>query len=135
MSYLATILVIEDDYASRVAACAILNDRGYKAIGVDNGRDGLKVAQSEGADLIVLDMNLPLMNGQQFLTARLQCERTKNIPCIITSAHAGKALIDEALQMEVDKYFIKPIDWPKLAEEIFKFCSLRRAVGLDSTTV
>lgn len=128
-----TVLLIEDDHASTVVASTMLMQKGYEVICVENGRDGLEIAQSDRADLIVLDLNLPLFSGQQFLNARLQCEVMKDIPCIITSAHAQQTYIDNAITLGADHYFTKPLDWQSIIQIIDDLLGKEPAFDLAKT--
>ena len=130
-----TVLLIEDDHASTVVASTMLTQCGYDVICVENGRDGLEVAQSDRADLIVLDLNLPLFSGQQFLNARSQCEVMKNIPCIVTSAHAQRSYIDDAKKLGASHYFIKPLDWHHIINIIEDILGNMPAIDLAKPAV
>ncbi|HSG60254.1 MAG TPA: response regulator [Pseudomonadales bacterium] len=129
----ATILLVEDDHASTVVASTMLTREGYNVICVENGRDGLDIAQTDRADLIVLDLNLPLFSGQQFLDARMQCPIMKHIPCIVTSAHAQSHYIDEAKKLGADLYFTKPLDWPCIVNAINAILSSSVRIDLAKT--
>ncbi len=113
-----TVLIVEDDHTSTVVASTMLNQRGYDVICAKNGRDGLEIAQSARVDLIILDLNLPLFSGQQFLNARAQCEVMKHIPCIVTSAHVQYNYIDDAKKLGANYYFTKPLDWHHLINRV-----------------
>lgn len=130
-----SVLLIEDDHASTVVASTMLMQKGYEVICVENGRDGLEVAQSDGADLIVLDLNLPLFSGQQFLNARSQCEVLKGIPCIVTSAHAQQSYIDDAKKLGANHYFTKPLDWHRIIPIIEDLLAKEPAFDLAKSAV
>lgn len=125
MNSQATILLIEDDHASTVIASTMLNREGYNVICVDNGRDGLAVAQADGADIIVLDLNLPLMSGQKILEARMQSNSLSQIPLIVTSAHAQTNIIEEAQRLGADYYYTKPLDWVDIVSKIRQILAMK----------
>lgn len=125
MNSQATILLIEDDHASTVIASTMLNREGYNVICVDNGRDGLAVAQADGADLIVLDLNLPLLSGQKILEARMQNNSLSQIPLIVTSAHAQTNIIEEAQRLGADYYYTKPLDWVDIVSKIRQILAMK----------
>jgi DNA-binding response OmpR family regulator len=125
MNSQATILLIEDDHASSVIASTMLNREGYNVICVDNGRDGLAVAQADGADIIILDLNLPLLSGQKILEARMQSNSLSQIPLIVTSAHAQTNIIEEAQRLGADYYYIKPLDWVDIVSKIRQILTMK----------
>jgi DNA-binding response OmpR family regulator len=80
-----TILVVEDDTNQRELYIEELKGEGYNAIGAANGRDALQFASNEKLDLIILDINMPGMDGLDTLSHLLEVNR--QIPVIINTAY------------------------------------------------
>ncbi|HEY0072622.1 MAG TPA: response regulator, partial [Abditibacteriaceae bacterium] len=80
-----TILVVEDDTNQRELYIEELKGEGYNAIGAANGRDALQFASNQNLDLIILDINMPGMDGLDTLSHLLEVNR--QIPVIINTAY------------------------------------------------
>ena len=107
---MAKILVIEDDPgASRLASYA-LEFEGYKVITAMNGLDGLKKAQNDGPDLIILDVMLPGIDGFEICRRLRTDEKYKDIPIIMLSAKVQESDKATGLKVGANEYLTKPID-------------------------
>lgn len=85
MSMQKSILVIEDDHDVRVSYREALEFNRYTIHSATNGFDGLFLLEKlkDLPDLIILDMGMPLMGGEEFLKRKNNIERIKNIPVIV----------------------------------------------------
>ena len=83
----ATILVVDDERVIRSLICDVLRDAGYRTIAADNGATATEVTDSEHPDLIVLDLQMPVMDGWTF------CRQFRTnghaTPVVIVSAHGA----------------------------------------------
>ncbi len=84
----------------------------------DCGEDGIELANQERPDLILLDMNLPDMDGKTVFIQLKQLENTKDIPVIALSANAMYDDIRSALKIGISDYLVKPIDLKELTEKL-----------------
>ncbi|HXH32768.1 MAG TPA: response regulator [Bacteriovoracaceae bacterium] len=109
-----SILVIEDDHDIRVAIRQSLEDCGYYVHSVSNGWDGLTLLERIAApSLIILDLSMPIMNGEEFLKLKVLNQKIVDIPVLVTSCHENRlsALADyptmkKPIDMEV---FLKKV--------------------------
>jgi CheY-like chemotaxis protein len=113
-----TILLVEDhkeiwDFLSRR-----LKRRGYEVIVAEDGQQGLDKARSENPVLILLDMNLPVLDGWTVAQKLKSEEATRRIPIIALTAHAMAGDRDKALAAGCDDYHAKPIDFSQLLTQI-----------------
>jgi CheY-like chemotaxis protein len=113
-----TILLIEDhkeiwDFLSRR-----LKRRGYEVIVAEDGQQGLDKARADNPVLILLDMNLPVMDGWTVAQKLKGDEATRRIPIIALTAHAMAGDRDKALAAGCDDYHAKPIDFSQLLTQI-----------------
>jgi CheY-like chemotaxis protein len=114
-----SVLIIEDDDDVRDALAQLLEDEGYGVHAAHNGREGLQIA-SEAAPprVIVLDLMMPIMNGWEFLAARRNDPRLRNVPVVVVSA-AG----DPKRLGEVTAFLRKPIDIRRLLQVVQEYAA------------
>ena len=115
---MATILVVEDNEASRDALARRLQRRGYDVVLAVDGQQAVSVAQSAKPDLILMDLGLPIIDGWE-ATRRLKADAsTRHIPIIVLSAHAMTNDRDLALAAGGDDFDTKPIRFQPLIDKI-----------------
>ncbi len=115
---MATILVVEDNEASRDALARRLQRRGYEVVLAVDGQQAVSVAQSAQPDLILMDLGLPIIDGWE-ATRRLKADAsTQHIPIIVLSAHAMTNDRDLALAAGGDDFDTKPIRFQPLIDKI-----------------
>jgi CheY-like chemotaxis protein len=104
-----TLLLIEDNPANAKLFRIILLKNNYSLIEADDGQIGLDYAQKFLPDLILTDIQLPLMNGKD-LVKRLKTEtKTKDIPVIALTSFTMKGDKEECLNLGFSDYLTKPI--------------------------
>lgn len=104
----AMILVAEDHMDSREALRALLEAFGYGVLVATNGREAVELALSDGPDLILMDIMMPVLDGFE-ATRRLRGDaRTSGTPIIAVTAMEGAREL--ALHAGADDYVRKPID-------------------------
>ena len=101
------VLVIEDSFETQqLLAELVLEPNGYRPLAAMDGEEGLRLALEESPDLIVLDMQLPKMNGLEVLEALQQ--RNVDIPVIFTTVRESVELVVQAFRLGARDYVIKP---------------------------
>ena len=103
-----TILVIEDEAQTRKVLLNCLKFEGFKAIGADNGRTGLKLAQQHHPDLIVCDIMMPEINGYDVLSILRQKISTLAIPVIFLTAKVSMFDLRLGMDLGAEDYLTKP---------------------------
>ena len=98
-----TILVIDDESYFAKTIEATLDPKKYKVIKAENGEEGLKMIEKESPDAVLLDINMPKMNGMEVLKKL----NTKKVPVIITSNISSKQTISEGVALGVRGYIVK----------------------------
>jgi CheY-like chemotaxis protein len=101
------ILIVEDDDFLLQMYVTKLELENFKVFGSINGVQGLKTAQREKPDLILLDLNLPEMDGFEVLERLKADDDTKDIPVLVLTNYAQKDNIDRCLELGADDYLIK----------------------------
>src|SRR3989338_1870977 len=103
---MANILIIEDDPSILTGLVDNLSMEGYRVQSANNGTDGLRAAEEGGADLIILDVMMPWMNG--FEVCRHLKEKKNRIPIIILIARGQESDKLLGLELGADDYVSKP---------------------------
>ena len=115
---MATILLVEDNELIREMLKRRLEKRDLDVIVAVDGREGIRKANEQHPDLILMDIGLPEVNGCDATRTLKSDEATSAIPLIILTAHATTDEREQALQAGCDSFATKPIDFPKLLENI-----------------
>ena len=115
------ILYIEDNPENRMLVKRILEVEGYKVVEADSGGDGLSKAETIRPDLVLMDINLPEIDGYE-LTRRLkQMKHLANVPIVAMTANVMKGDREKTLAAGCDGYIQKPIDVDQLPVQIAHF--------------
>lgn len=118
---MAKILLIEDDMMNADMLSKRLMRKGYDVVVAGDGRDGIAAADRELPDLILMDLNLPEIDGWE-ATRQLKASKTTcHIPIIALSAHAMSEVRDRAFDAGCDDYDTKPLDLARLLGKITGF--------------
>jgi CheY-like chemotaxis protein len=105
-----TILVVEDTLDSREVMRLVLEAEGYRVLEAVNGLDGVETAEREHPDAILMDMNLPLMDGCEATRLIRQLPRLHSIPIIACTAYTQWDWHNRALLAGCTDFLSKPLD-------------------------
>ena len=106
----ATILIIEDDRSIIELQEKILSAEGYQVLTSQSGREGLELAKSQYPDLIILDLMLPEIEGEDILKQLKSSPATRNIPIVVVSAKSALANIEYTFTLGAVDFLTKPFD-------------------------
>lgn len=116
-----TILYIEDNPGNRMLIRRILEAEGYHVVEAADGYEGLDLAPKIKPDLILMDINLPGIDGYE-LTGRLKkIEALAHVPVIAMTANVMRGDREKTLAAGCDGYIQKPVDVDQLPLEIARF--------------
>ncbi len=104
------ILLIEDNMEMRENTAEILELASYKVITAENGKEGVRLAQSEKPDLIICDIMMPELDGYGVLHMLSKTPELASIPFIFLTAKAEKSDHRKGMTMGADDYLTKPFD-------------------------
>jgi two-component system cell cycle response regulator DivK len=121
------ILYIEDDLHNRVLVRRVLEAAGFAIIEAENGPVGLQLAQEQTPDLILIDINLPKMDGYEVTRRLKELKALARIPIVAMTANVMKGDREKTLDAGCDGYIQKPIDVDLLPEQINRFLASGRA--------
>ncbi len=112
------ILVVDDEPDLRSTVEYRLKFANCDVVSASNGHEGLAQAIAESPDLILLDTNMPEMNGHQMLKQLRSTEETKEIPVIMVTAISEAQDIAAASQYGISDYVTKPFNFAELMEKV-----------------
>jgi two-component system, cell cycle response regulator DivK len=115
------VLYIEDDDNNRVLVERVLLAEGYDVVTVDNARQGIDMAQSLDPDIILMDINMPGMDGFMATAELRQLPNLAHVPIVAVTANVMKGDREDTLAAGCDGYIPKPIDIDRFPEEIEYF--------------
>ena len=115
------ILLVEDNEENRDMLSRRLTRRGYEVVIALDGGQGVAMAQSEVPDLILMDMDLPVLNGWEATRQLKATPETQAIPIIALTAHAMVGDREKALEAGCEDYDTKPIEFQRLLGKIEAF--------------
>jgi CheY-like chemotaxis protein len=110
------ILVIEDNEQNRILMRQILTYHGYDVLEAADGLTGLEMARAHTPALILLDIQMPVMNGFMVIRELRNNPELGKIKVIAVTSFAMKGDREKALQAGFDEYVTKPIDTRKFPE-------------------
>ncbi len=119
------ILYIEDNPENRLLVRRILQAEGYTIVEAVDGPSGLEAAKASPPDLILLDINLPEMDGYELVGLLRQIPGLANTPIIALTAYALKGDRERILAAGCDGYIQKPIDVDSLPVQVASFLKKR----------
>ncbi len=123
---MAKILYIEDNPGNRLLVRRILMVEDHDVIEAEDGPTGIRLAEQEMPDLILMDINLPDMDGYQLTRLIRQNPDLAHIPIIAMTANAMEGDREKTLQAGCDGYISKPIDVDALPRQVEKFLKIKR---------
>ncbi len=112
------ILIVDDNQDILLVVSRRLQSWGYEAFTAENGEEGLRIAQEQRPDLILLDIMMPKMKGRD-VCARLKANpKTQGIPVVFLTALQMADHIKAGIDLGADDYIVKPFRPAELKERI-----------------
>jgi two-component system cell cycle response regulator DivK len=118
------ILIVEDNERNRKLARDVLQFRGYRTLEAETGGDALTLAIEHRPDLILMDIQLPDMDGVQALGLLRSEASARSVRVIALTAFAMAQDRDRLLAAGFDGYISKPIDVKAFPEQVRQYCEL-----------
>src|SRR5215472_19335476 len=117
------ILIVEDQEDNRMIMRDVLSSAGYDLIEAANGEDGVKLAHSERPDLILMDIQLPIIDGYEATRRIKGSAELKSIPIIAVTSYALSGDQAKARAAGCDGYVSKPFSPRELLARVRKYLS------------
>lgn len=117
------ILIAEDNEINKKILCGFISKLGYKSICVSNGQDAIDILKNEKFDLILMDVQMPIMNGYEATKIIRESEKFygNHVPVVAMTAYAMTGDRDICIESGMDDYISKPIEFVKLFELLKKY--------------
>jgi adenylate cyclase len=106
----ARLLVVDDNKVNRLLLIRSLEMQGHRAVGAENGRVALEMLEHERFDLVLLDINMPEMDGFQVLERLLANPTLRDLPVIVTSSVEGMDSVVRCIELGAEDYLHKPVN-------------------------
>lgn len=127
-----TILYVEDNAANRVLVRQVLEGVGYTVFEATDGLSGIKAAQEMHPDLILMDINIPGMDGYEAATRIKSLPELSDIPIIALTAKVMAGDRERALAAGCNGYIAKPIDIDTLPQQVAEFLGgMRESITIE----
>ena len=120
---MAKILLVEDNEMNRHLLSSHLLRKGHEVLTAEDGAQGVALANSEAPDIVLMDMNMPVMDGWEATKAVKANPSTAAIPVIALTANAIANDRQKALAAGCDDYDTKPVDLSRLLIKMEKLLS------------
>jgi two-component system, sensor histidine kinase and response regulator len=122
------VLLAEDNPVNRLVACRLLERQGWVVTAVEDGRQAVEAHATDRFDVILMDVQMPVMDGFEATAAIRAVEGARRTPIIALTAHAMKGDMERCLAAGMDAYVAKPLRPPDLV------ATMSRVMGLDPAT-
>lgn len=120
-----TALVVEDSPTMRqLIVYALQRIRGLTVVEADDGVDALKKLAGGQFDIILTDINMPIMDGLKLVKRVREDPQTRTIPIVIITTEGGEEDRQRALALGANAYITKPIQGPQVIAQVKKFLGI-----------
>jgi CheY-like chemotaxis protein len=118
MNPMFKILLVEDNEMNQDMLKRRLERKGYEVVTAADGKEAVRMAESQTPDLILMDIRLPVMDGWEAMRRLKILPETQSIPIIALTAHAMAGDMEKCMDAGCDDYDTKPINLPRLLEKM-----------------
>ena len=122
---MSKILVVDDNELNLQLACDVLEMAGHETLAAMNGREAITITVAEHPDLILMDLRMPVMNGEDAMNEIKMIAHTKDIPVIALTASAMVGEREKLLGKGFDGYISKPVDVTSFVGKVEPFLNVR----------
>lgn len=120
------IVAVDDSSLILMTLDKILSEQGYEVKGFSKGMRALKYLKKEVPDLIILDVEMPEIDGFEMLKLIKEKEELKNVPVIFLTSNNGQNEVIDAIKGGAKDYIIKPINEELLIEKVNKIFGIEK---------
>jgi two-component system cell cycle response regulator DivK len=117
------VLIVEDNEKNMKLVRDVLQATGYSTLEATTGEEAVELALSQAPALVLMDVQLPGIDGVEALERMRQNDRTESIPVLALTAQAMSGDRERFLEAGFDGYLAKPVDVRELIEAVREHCS------------
>ena len=113
-----TVLVVEDYADSRFMMARLLEMSGYRVLEAADGREAVQIAERECPDVVLMDLQMPVLDGFTATSIIRRIESVCRVPVIAVSAQSTEDFVSAARRVGCDHFIPKPVDFDRLLEVV-----------------
>lgn len=115
-----SVLVVDDMKSMRLTIRKMLRNLniGKKLLFAENGKQGLSILKQTPCDMVIIDWNMPVMNGSEMLNHLRNDKNLRDMPVIMVTAENERDVVSEVAEIEIDAYLLKPLTLAALDQKI-----------------
>ncbi|OHD61612.1 MAG: hypothetical protein A2014_07585 [Spirochaetes bacterium GWF1_49_6] len=114
----AAVLIVDDAVSVRWIVGKVFQQKGFKVFEAVNGKEGLKFLDSHPIDLVIVDLNMPEMNGLEFITKVKENPNYADLPIVVLTGESNAQLLNIAKEHGAAGWVIKPFNPVKFLDSI-----------------
>ncbi|MFZ1979170.1 MAG: response regulator [Bacteroidota bacterium] len=115
------VLVVDDSSTVRKFVAASLNIKGFRVVTAGDGIEALERMPLEKFDLIITDLNMPDMDGFEFIRTLQESPEYRNIPIIVLTSFTDLKSKDQAIEMGAIAFLEKPLSTGAIQREVLRY--------------
>ncbi|SEL13434.1 response regulator receiver modulated diguanylate cyclase/phosphodiesterase [Colwellia chukchiensis] len=113
-----TALVVDDDIAHRLLLESTLSAAGHWVKSAENGKQAVEIFQNTAIDIVLMDVNMPEMDGFQACQQMRALAHGKDVPIVLITGMDDHKSIEKAFNVDATDFIIKPVNWPILGHRV-----------------
>ncbi|MBL8020788.1 MAG: response regulator [Leptospirales bacterium] len=114
------ILSVDDSPTIRFVVKKVVEEMGHEGLVAQNGAEALQIVSAEPIDVVLLDWNMPVMDGKEALREIKKKPICKNTKVIMCTVEGDKDEVEKIVKLGVDGYMLKPVTPEKLRAELMR---------------
>lgn len=112
------VLIVDDSVTIRRMVAAALNGAGYTVLEAGNGREALTCLEGQAVDVVISDVNMPVMDGLAFVRTLRQSPTGGRVPILMLTTEMDPSVKEQARTAGATAWLRKPCDAPKLLDAL-----------------
>lgn len=121
ISYKGAVLVVDDSISVRKSLQNILESKKIRVYSAKDGNEALNVLENKNVDLIITDLEMPIMHGYELITRIRKDPRYRDLPIVVLTSRGTKKHEEKALSLGADGYIVKPFDDKIISQLLIRF--------------
>lgn len=119
--YSGRVLIVDDSISVRKSLQALLEAKNLKVYTAKDGLEALSILEEKNVDLIITDLEMPVMHGYEFISRIRKDERFNDLPIVVLTSRGTKKHQEKAIDLGADGFLVKPFDEKTITELLERF--------------